>query len=74
PLMVFTPEQWQALREEGLSVGAAPIGPRKLGGNSRYIFAIPARYNYAFPAGYEEVEDILHNSPLWPLRQSAPLQ
>ncbi|ACL20131.1 hypothetical protein Dhaf_2095 [Desulfitobacterium hafniense DCB-2] len=71
PLMVFTPEQWQALREEGLSVGAAPIGPRKLGGNSRYIFAIPARYNYAFPAGYEEVEDILQSSPLWPLRQSA---
>ena len=45
PIMVFTHEQWNALQNEGFSVGAAPIGPSKLGSNSQYVFALPARYS-----------------------------
>ncbi len=66
PIMVFTLAQWQALQDLKFSVGAAPIGPSELGRNSKYVFALPARYNYAFPKGFEEVEDIVKNKPLIP--------
>lgn len=62
PIMIFTPEQWK----EDLAVSAAPIGPSELGRNSRYVFALPARYNFAFPEGYEEVEEIMKTKPLHP--------
>nr|WP_052329792.1 hypothetical protein [Thermicanus aegyptius] len=67
PIMVFTHEQWNALQNGDFSVSAAPIGPSKLGSNSVYVFALPARYNYAFQTGFEEVEEILKNNPLWPM-------
>mgnify|MGYP001049093882 CR=1 FL=1 len=64
PIMVFTLPQWNALQQEKFSVGAAPVGPKELGRNSQYVFALPARYNFAFPTGYEEVEEILARDPL----------
>lgn len=64
PIMVLTLSQWDALQREEFHIGAAPIRPKRLGCNSRYVFALPARYNYAFPIGYEEVEDILESNPL----------
>lgn len=64
PIMVFTLEQWTAMQEGKLSVGAAPVLPSELGRNAKYVFVLPARYNYAFPTGYEEVEEILQGNPL----------
>jgi hypothetical protein len=64
PIMVFTLAEWDQVRSERLAVGAAPIPPSELGRNSTYVFALPARYNYAFPTGYEEVEQILKGHPL----------
>ncbi len=64
PVMVFTSAQWEALQQRDFSVGAAPVGPRELDRNSGYVFALPARYNFAFPTGYKEVEDILEGNPL----------
>ncbi|MDH7480274.1 MAG: hypothetical protein QHH02_09705, partial [Syntrophomonadaceae bacterium] len=64
PIMVFTLAQWNSLQQGNFHIGAAPVGPRELGRNSRYVFALPARYNYAFPTGYEEVEQILAGNPL----------
>jgi hypothetical protein len=64
PLMIFTTDQWEALQREEFSVGAAPTPPGELGRNANYVFALPARYNYAFPTGYEEVEQILEGQPL----------
>jgi hypothetical protein len=64
PIMVFTINQWDSLQQEKFHIGAAPIGPSELGRNSKYVFALPARYNYAFPPGFEEVEEILENNPL----------
>jgi beta-lactamase regulating signal transducer with metallopeptidase domain len=66
PIMVFTLEQWNALQNGSFFVSAAPIGPRKLGRNSSYVFALPARYNYAYQTGFEEVEEILEGNPLLP--------
>lgn len=64
PIMIFTLDQWDSILKENLSVGAAPIGPSELGRNSKYVFALPARYNFAFPVGFEEVETILQQKPL----------
>ena len=64
PIMVFTYTQWNDIQLQKLSLGAAPIGPSELGRNNKYVFALPARYNYAFPIGFEEVEQILKNNPL----------
>lgn len=64
PIMVFTLEQWDALQKDAFHIGAAPIGPSELGRNVRYVFALPARYNFAFPPGFEEVDEILQSKPL----------
>jgi hypothetical protein len=64
PIMVFTVSQWDRVQSGQLSVGAAPIPPTELGRNATYVFALPARYNYAFPTGWEEVESILQTNPL----------
>jgi hypothetical protein len=64
PIMVFTLEQWDTLQQEKFHIGAAPIGPTELGRNSKYVFALPARYNYAFPKGFEVVEEIINTNPL----------
>ena len=64
PIMVFTLEQWNALQSDEFHIGAAPVGPAELGSNNKYVFALPARYNFAFPEGYEEVESILQGNPL----------
>lgn len=64
PVLVFTLEQWDSLQEGQFHIGAAPIGPKEMARNAKYVFALPARYNYAFPTGYEEVEEILGGEPL----------
>lgn len=74
PIMVYTQAQWDALQRGEFFVSAAPINPRELGHNSVYVFALPARYNFAFPVGFEEVEEILAGSPLWPAPIDASAQ
>jgi hypothetical protein len=64
PIMIFTKDQWESLNNGEFSVGAAPVGPSILGENTSYVFALPARYNYEFLTGFEEVEEILENDSL----------
>jgi len=64
PIMIFNHDQWELIEKEELGVGAAPIGPRKIGENDEYVFALPARYNYGFLTGYEEVDKIFEGNPL----------
>ncbi len=64
PIMILTIAQWNDLQQEKFHIGAAPIGPRELGRTQTYVFALPARYNFAFPLGFEEVETILNGNPL----------
>jgi len=64
PIMVFTLSQWQDLQNDKFHIGAAPIGPSELGRNTKYVFALPARYNFAFPLGYEEVDQIIQSQPV----------
>ncbi len=67
PIMILTIAQWDALQAEKFHIGAAPIGPKELGRNNDYVFMLPARYNFAFPAGHEEVQEILNSNPLQPI-------
>jgi len=64
PILIYTLDQWNALSKEVFNMGAAPIPPSELGRNAKYVFALPARYNYAFPIGYQEVDQILQSKPL----------
>ncbi|MDF9409831.1 hypothetical protein L7E55_15995 [Pelotomaculum isophthalicicum JI] len=64
PIMIFTLDQWSSLQQGKFHIGAAPVGPKELGRNTGYVFALPARYNFAFPPGYEEVEKIIESNPL----------
>ena len=64
PILVYTLAQWTALGKQVFNMGAAPIAPSELGRNANYVFALPARYNYAFPTGYQEVDQILQGKPL----------
>ena len=64
PIMVFTLAQWNLLQSDKFHIGAAPINPSELGRNAQYVFALPACYNFAFPAGFEEVQKILDARPL----------
>ncbi len=64
PIMIFTNKQWDSLKKDEFHIGAAPINPSELNHNTNYVFALPARYNFAFPKGFEEVEQILQNKPL----------
>jgi len=68
PIMVMTAAQWDALQQDKFHIGAAPVGPKELGRNSKYVFALPARYNFAFLTGYEEVDQILNGNPLQPIQ------
>jgi hypothetical protein len=62
--MVFTTEQWELVQSDNIAVSAAPIPPTLLGSNSKYVFAIPARYNFAYLTGYEEVDQIFSSNAL----------
>jgi hypothetical protein len=64
PIMVIKASDWQDLKDGKFHIGAAPVPPTKLGFNGHFAFAVPARYNYAFLTGYEEVEQILSREPL----------
>lgn len=64
--MVFTLQQWDAMQNGEWHIGTAPVNPTELGRNGRYVFALPARYNFAFLEGWEEVEQILQANPLQP--------
>lgn len=66
PVMVFTLDQWDQIDQETLSVSAAPIPPQEFGRNDAYVFALPARYNFAYLEGTKEVEKILAEKPLQP--------
>lgn len=64
PIMIFTPDQWALVQQGKIALGAAPMGPSELGRNARFIFALPARYNYSFKEGYEEIQKIIDSKPL----------
>jgi hypothetical protein len=64
PVMALTRSQWNLILRGDLIVSAAGILPSEMGRNSKYVFALPARYNYADVIGIAEVSEIIGNHPL----------
>ena len=64
PIMVFSVAQWEWIAAEKVSVSAAPIGPTELGRNAKYIFALPARYEFDEKEGVDEVVELMNHHPL----------
>ena len=60
PIMIFTIQQWNDMQADKFHIGAAPINPSELGRNANYVFAIPARYNFSYLTGFEEVDQFIH--------------
>ena len=67
PIMVFAIDQWDDLKSEKFHIGAAPINPSELGRNSKYVFALPARYNFSYLKGWDEVDKIIQSKALKPI-------
>jgi len=60
PIMVFTHEVWDLVNAEKVAVSAAPIGPAKIGENTKYVFATPPRwYGFTDAIGTEEALNIV---------------
>src|SRR6185369_6547481 len=64
PVMVFTLKQWNDMQADQFHIGAAPINPSELGRNATYVFALPARYNFSYLTGFEEVDQIIQGKNL----------
>jgi hypothetical protein len=64
PVMIFTTSQWNDMQQDKFHIGAAPINPSELGSNTSYVFALPARYNFAYPEGWQEADQIIQSMPL----------
>ena len=66
PIMILTDEEADLSQQDNLSTSAAPFGPQEIARNAKYVFALPPRYNYAFPTGFEEVEQLFREHSLHP--------
>ncbi len=64
PIMVFTLKQWSDMISDKFHIGAAPVNPSEIARNKKYVFAIPARYNFSYLTGYEEVDKIIQSKPI----------
>lgn len=64
PIMVFTRKQWNSMQKDEFHIGAAPIGPSELARTHKYVFAVPARYDFTELTGVEEVRRIVQGNSL----------
>ncbi|MGB6689592.1 MAG: hypothetical protein WBE76_17290 [Terracidiphilus sp.] len=64
PILIFTRAQWRLVEKDELVVSAAPIGPSELGRNSKYVFALPPRYNFDANTGWQEVNELVEHKSL----------
>jgi len=60
PILVFTKDEWQLIEQRNLNISAAPVGPKKLGENKEYIFALPPRWaGFSDALGQNEAQEII---------------
>jgi hypothetical protein len=63
-IMVFTKAQWKLVQEDKIILSAAPVGPYELGRSSKFVFALPPRFNGAGIEGWQEIQEIIQDHPL----------
>lgn len=59
PIMVLTHEQWRLWQDGKLILSATNGRPGELGHNSKYVFAVPPRYNADDLPGWREVDKVV---------------
>jgi hypothetical protein len=64
PIMIFTVAQWELAETDEYSFSAAPIGPGEIARNSRYVFALPARWSFDEATGVQEVVQLIQQHSL----------
>jgi hypothetical protein len=64
PILVFTLSQWNSYLAEEFAVGAAPIQASELGRNNKFVFALPARWDFDYSLDVKEAQDIFASDPL----------
>jgi hypothetical protein len=64
PILVFTTAQWTLIEKEKLIVSAAPVPPQEIAKNTRYVFALPPRWNYDGLPGLDEANRIVAGNSL----------
>lgn len=64
PVLVFTLSQWDSYIKEEFAVSAAPVPAQEIGRNTKYVFALPPRWDFDYSEGYKEAEDIVNSKPL----------
>ena len=60
PILVFTGDQWDKVQNEDFRISAAPYPPAALGQNSRFVLALPPRWDFDQLDGVEEVDQLVH--------------
>jgi hypothetical protein len=66
PIMILTYAQADLSKAGNLSTSAAPFGPQEIARNTKYVFALPPRYNYGSEAGIDEVAQLIRDHSLHP--------
>ncbi|HEY2858039.1 MAG TPA: hypothetical protein VGJ21_06460 [Terracidiphilus sp.] len=64
PVMVFTAAQWRLVQKRKVIVSASPFPPDELARNGRFVFALPARWNYDDLPGLDEANRIVAGDSL----------
>jgi len=64
PILVFTTQQWNSYIAEDFSIGAAPFKASELAHNNKYVFALPARWDFDYSLDFKEAEDIFASNPI----------
>ncbi|MEA2098224.1 MAG: hypothetical protein U9P70_04095 [Patescibacteria group bacterium] len=60
PMLVFTKDEWRLIEANNLNIFTAPIAPKKLGENNRYVFALPPRWiGFTNTLGQNEAQKIV---------------
>jgi hypothetical protein len=64
PVLIFTIVDWEEYTTERFSVGAAPIKATELARNNRYVFALPARWDFDYSQDFKEAQGIMAGNPI----------
>ena len=64
PILVFTIAQWESYQKEDFSIGAAPIPASELARNNKYVFALPARWDFDYSLDFKEAQEIIASNAL----------
>lgn len=64
PIMIFTTDQWNSLKNGNFNVSGASMDPKKLGSNQNYVFATPPRWFFDMKTEANSAIQFMNSDPL----------